>query len=260
MPNEIDTFLGDLNATEQDPFANTAQDLPEFGIEQEPAAAAEPEVDAEQPFHRNPKVKRYIDKQVSKALANAKPSETETFRKEIEDTKGDADLSSVLERLIGNDTPEKVAVAREFQKTLMGIKDQARDEALTSFQKQALAERQAEKEADEALDDAFDSIEEAYGVDLTSNTPLAKKTRAEFVGFVQKIAPKDASGNVTEYPDLSASFEVFNSMRGTQQKTQDNSRAKVIASRGLARSTGTPQTQPKGRITWDTVTEDLDRM
>lgn len=259
MKNEIDTFLGDLNATEQDPFANTEQELPEFGIEQEPTeVTAEPEANEEQPFHKNPKVKRFIEKQISKALANSKPSETETFRKEIEDTRGDADLSSVLERLIGNDTPEKVAVAREFQKTLMGIKDQARDEALTSFQKQALAERQAEKEAEATLDDAFDAIEESYGVDLTSNTPLAKKTRSEFIGFVQKIAPKDAGGNVTEYPDLSASFEVFQGMKG--QVAAGNARAKDIASRGMTRSTETRATQPKGRITWDSVTSDLDRL
>lgn len=257
MANEIDTFLGDLNSTEQDPFSTDTQDLPEFETVQETDATPVTE-EKELPFHKNPKFKKYIEKEISKAIGS-KPVQTELPVRIPEDGTRSDDISEVLERIIGNDTPEKVSAVRDFRKALKGMKDEARDEALDYFQKREAQAKELERQADDALEEAFDGIEETYGVDLSSNAPQARKTRADFVSFVQRIAPKNANGEVTEYPDLSESFDIFRNLNRTQQ-APSNSKAKDIASRGMSRSTETRATQPGKRITWDTVSNDLERI
>lgn len=245
-PNALDSFLGDLKNEEQDVF--------NFKAEVAPAEQVTEEVDEKpEPFHKNPKIKRFIEKEINKAL-ESKGTEREQF---VKATETNDDLSDVLTRVIGNDTPEKVAAIRDFKKALSGIKDEARNEALEYFKTQEQEAKQADKQAENALDESFDSIEETYGVDINSSAPAARKLRNEFITFVQRVAPKNSDGEITDYPDFVETFDVFQEI---QKKAPQFNRAKDIASRSMARSTETPSVKNTQRTTWDSISRAFDKL
>lgn len=250
MPKEIDEFLGDLNNTEENPFEPAkAEDLTEFN---EPQVAKE-EVKEEKPipYHKNPEFKELKQQLKELKEQNSKLTELEKFVKDNNRESTD-DVTDVFTRVIGNDTPEKIQAVKDIKRVLSSVKDEAREEALEYFRSQEKAQKQAELEAEQALNESFESIEESYGVDITSNSPLAKKTRNDFISFVQRIAPKDGNGNISEYPDLIQTFDIFQETRKSVQ-APSNSRAKEIASRSISRSSETTSAKPTERTTWDSV-------
>lgn len=238
----VDDFLGDLNETEEvDPFAPENEDP--FNAE-EPKKEVEEDKEEKVPYHKDPKVQRYVEKEISKALKEFKPTETEKFVKE---TKADDD--NYYERLIGNDTPEKIAMIKEAKARDERLIQIAEDRAvgrLTADQQKSIEE---DRQAQEELRQGFEDIEETYNVDLTSNTPRAKQLRGEFVDFITRIAPKNSEGEVIAFPDLDASFEAFQE----KKKAPTNTRAKDLASRSIARSTDTSITPTVKDNSWAAV-------
>jgi hypothetical protein len=95
-----------LDKTPEDPFAKHT--VEEEVVEEE----AKP-----LPFHKDPKVQKFIDKQVEKRLENFKQVETP------KEAQGDDDVTDVLTRLIGNDTPEKLSMLKDFKNVLEKVKD-----------------------------------------------------------------------------------------------------------------------------------------
>lgn len=174
------------------------------------------------PFHKDPKVQKFIDKELERRLKDFKPEPQKV------ETKSEDDDYYV--RLIGNDTPEKVAMVKEAKARDERMLEQAEERAFNRLSQREQEEVQAEKEAEQELDSAFESIEETYDVDLTS--ARSQKTRSEFLTFVEKIAPKNKDGEILDYPDMNSAWETFSEMR----KPSEPSRAKQLASRGMARS------------------------
>lgn len=245
MPNEKDAvseFLDGLDKpqadpfkSENDPFAPKAEETVVEEVEEKPL-----------PFHKDPKVQRYVEKEIAKALKDVKPSEVQTFTKETED-----EISDVLVRIIGNDTPEKQAAVKDFRKVLGGLEERGAQKALQEFKAQADAKVEEDRKAQAELDESFDEIEETFNVDLSSNAPSARKTRSEFVEFVQKIAPKNAGGEVTAFPDMNSAWEEF--QERSKRQVPSNSKAKELASRSMSRSTdATAIPQNKG-TSWKEV-------
>lgn len=211
------------------------------------------------PFHRDPKVQKYVEKQVEKAMAAHKPSAEQQFRSETTGSSDVEDVIAAFTEVVGNDTPEKVRALKALEKTLQGSDERASRKAIEQFQLQqqeAIQQQaEAEEQAQEELDNYFDEIEDVYGVDLSSNTTSAKQMRSQFIDYVRKIAPKDASGEVSAFPDLVASFEVFQE----QVKRAPATRAKEFANRGIARSGDTTTTVPQGR-SWKDVDKFFDTL
>lgn len=260
MPkNELDDFLAGLEndtPTSDDPFASNAEDP--FGNEPEGTPKEEAPKDEETlPFNKDPKVQKYIDRQVNKKLdelgRNTPAAPTAPY-KAAEETDSDP-LSDVLTRLIGNDTPEKLSAIRDFKKAIGGMKDEAKVEALQEIQRATQEERDAEVRAQKQLADAFDDIEDTFNVDITSNTPIAKKTRNEFLEFVTKVAPKDEYGNVTQYPDLQETFDLFHKTR-PKATPPSNVRAKEIAARSVQSSGDAGAAKPATGQSW----RDIDKL
>ena len=83
------------------------------------------------------------------------------------------------------------------------------------------------------IDSQLEAIEDAYGVDITSETPQATKRRQEFLGLVEKLSPKGEGGIVTDYADFGTTYELYDE---THKEKIDNSRQKEIASRSMTRS------------------------
>lgn len=231
----VDDFLGNVNEDnkefieKQDPFADDTLEVKEEKVE---------EKEEKVPFHKDPKIMRFIEKEVSKRIPKA--SEEQTFK---QDVKEDDDY---YVRLIGNDTPEKVAMIREAKLRDEKLLQQAEDRAYGRISQEKQKEIDAERRADEQLTNAIDDIEDTYNVDLTSKDPVARKQRVDFMNFVEKIAPKDEHGEIVEFPDMLSAYETFQEMK----KVEKPNRAKELASRSMSRSSDTIP-QPQKRLTFD---------
>lgn len=219
-------------------------------VKEEEPIVAEEEDEKPLPFHKDPKIQRYIEKQVSKAVEAIKPSETERFKEEIKEI----NLPDSFVKLVGNDTAEKVSVLKDLSSYFGTLKGEARKEAITEMQQQIQQAEQQATEADQKavseLYSGFEQIEEAHNVDLTSNSATAQRTQEAFKEYIRKISPKDANGEVTAFADIPAAWETFSQTN----KPRSASRAKELASRGLTRSTEADGTVPQGR-SW----KDVDR-
>jgi hypothetical protein len=199
------------------------------------------------PFNKDPKVQRFIEKQIEKRLKDLKPSEPER-KQEVND---DDDYYA---RLIGNDTPEKLAMIKEAKAREERQLQLAEERAFNRLSQKEQEEARADAEAEEELSSAFESIEETYDVDISSNNPQARKNRQEFISFVEKMAPKDRYGEIIDYPDMISAWETFSEIK---KSTAQPSRAKELAARGLSRSAETSVKQEK-RVDWNAVEEMMD--
>jgi hypothetical protein len=243
MSNELDSFLGDLKEDNNNPF-NETETTTEKEVEKE--AEEEPKEEKPLPFNKDPKVQRYIERQVAKALEGRGSVEKEF----VHETKGDED--DYYARLIGNDTPEKLAMIKEAKARDEKLLTQAEERAYNRLTQSQQEEVQAERQAEEELETALDEIEEKFDIDITSNEPVAKKTRVDFLKFVERIAPKNGDGEITEYPDMMEAYETFKDMKS---KPSSASKAKDISSRSMGRS-GDSATTEKKTMSW----RDVDRM
>jgi len=241
MANELDKFLGETSEKEEDLFGTQEETVTEEQSEETEEVKKEEEKPL--PFNKDPKVQRFIEKQIEKRMASMGTVEKEF----VKETKPEDDDYYV--RLIGNDTPEKVAMIKEAQRReerqLQIAEERAFNRLSSEKQKEIESERQAEKELETALDD----IEENYDIDITSNDPVAKKTRVDFLKFVERIAPKNRAGEISEYPDMSQAFETFQEMRKT---AKPESRAKDLSARSMSRSAET-STKVTGGQSWKDV-------
>lgn len=212
----------------------------------EPIVEEEVEDEKPLPFHKDPKVQRYIEKQIAKAVADSRPSEESRFKEEVKDI----NLPPSFVKLVGNDTEEKVQVLKDLSNYFGTLKGEARKEFLAEMQEQEQKAREADDAAVGELNSGFEQIEETHGVDLTSNSATAQRTQEAFKEYIRKISPKDANGEVTAFADIPAAWETFSQ----QNKPRSASRAKELASRGMTRSTDADAAPIQGR-TW----KDVDR-
>lgn len=226
-------FLGEFgNKGEQkDPFKDNQADLFTTQETVEPEVSEIVKEEKPLPFNKDPKIQKYLDKRekeieerIKNSIQTSAPAKTEDDFKEVMDS---------LTAAIGNDTPEKVSALNAFQKALTGLDKRASEKAIAHLEEIQSREVAADKEAEEELERGFDSIEEVYDVDITSNNAIARKTRQEFVTFIEKIAPKDRNGDIVDYPDMASAWETFSELK---KSTATPSRAKELASRSMARS------------------------
>jgi hypothetical protein len=246
MKDELDNFLeggenkvvtDPLETKVEDPFAKTGESKVEETTE---------EVKEEKPlpFHKDPKVQRYIQKEVEKLTRDIKPNV-------IAGVTSVDEADEILTRIIGNDTPEKVSAIKDFKKYLSGLEEKGAQKALSTIQEERQREVQEEEKAVEELNQGFDGIEETFGVDITSNTPQAKKTRNDFVDFINRVSPKDEYGQVVQLPDLENTFALFQEMN--QNKKPSTNRAKELASKSMARSTDASNAPTTTDNSWKAV-------
>lgn len=248
MKNEVDEFLGGLKGEQNndpfkpesdDPFANNSFKT----VEKTEDKGEKVENEKPLPFHKDPKLAKFIEKEVSKRMADFKP---ETV-KEKED-KAD-EITEVLTRIIGNDTPEKLSAIKDFKKVIMDREVNGAKNAIEQFQSLQREEQAIYKEAENEVEAGFESIEEQFGVDLDS--PQATKTRNDFIDFVQRISPKDSEGNITQYPDFTESFKIFQEMGA--KKAPSNSKNKELASKSISRSSDASNAPVSGDKSWKAV-------
>lgn len=219
-----DDFMGELMTSDKDVLeGNNPEDL--FPITEEVKAEEAKEEEKPLPFYKDPKVQKYIEKQLEKRLKDFKPTAQETFKKEVSES-GDDEIVRALTRLVGNDTDEKRSVLDDLKSALDKRDERASQKAyerLQQVQQEESAKEQAEiDQAEEELEEGREEIESHTGV------PLTERQWDAYKQFLVRIEPK---GGYEEYPDFVETFEVFkNSFK------RSNAQAKNLASRGLERS------------------------
>lgn len=243
----IDSFLGKFGNEKEieDPFEKDGEPDP---FAAEPTEETEEVVEKkEKPpkFNEDPKVQKYVSKEIAKAI----DAYREGLPKEQKADVRDEDTTSVVDAfsaIIGNDTPEKIAALKALEKALSNVDQRAAQksiERLEQLQQQATLEDQ---QAQQELEDGFDAVEEHYDMTFT------KAKRAAFAAYCERIAPKDAQGNVRDYPDFINAYEDF---AERERRTQPADRSKQIASRSMARNTEV--TEPERKMTTEEFMESL---
>jgi hypothetical protein len=238
---ELDAFLGDLSNTSSEELKQS-EDV--FDTKEE--TVEEPEIEKPLPFNKDPKIQKYLEKREREMEERLKASIPTT--REIQNEEDSfKDVIDSFTTVIGNDTPEKVSALNALKKSLSSLDQRASQKAIEQLESIRNEEVEADREAEDELENAFDNIEETFDVDITSNNPIAKKTRQEFVSFVEKIAPKDRNGDIVDYPDMNSAWETFSDIK---KSTAQPNRAKDLASRGMRNSAETTSGEIKGRTTF----------
>lgn len=229
-PNEVDKLFSDL----------PSQDKVEADIfnEKPKETEAKPEKEEEEAEGKKNRRHRRLEERLQqereanitltervKALSEAQ----EFTRDFIKSNKDDVDPDLV--RIFG-ESPEGKEIARIMEQKMNSVQTRAEERALEKFYESQRKEEVEVKQYESQIDAEIESIEDEYGVDLSSNSPTAKKARRDYLDLVVKLSPKDEDGNITNYADFSSAFEVYQSTK----ERPDASRNKELASRSVQKS------------------------
>lgn len=139
----------------------------------------------------------------------------------------ESDYLKAVERIYGTETPEAQLATDLLKKAIVGARDDAKSEAIREITELRQREIEEEREAQQELDSYIEDIEDTYGVALTD------VQERSFFQLLQKMSPKDKEGNVVEFADPHAVWEVF--QERLQKRGTDN-RAKNLSARSMVQS------------------------
>lgn len=227
--NEQDQFLKQFDAPEEstvldqnlDPNAEQATD----GQATDDTATAD--ADDEQKL-RNRRERRLSAKLEAERMAGIQlAARLEAITEAKKATDGEsAEYLKAVERIYGTDTPESTTATELLKAALKGVKEEAKREALEAYQEERQKEEAAVRREEQELDTMVEEIEDEY------NTELNDATKKGFFSLLEKMSPKDTSGNIIAYADPHAVWEMY---QANTKKGTDN-RAKALASQSLTRS------------------------
>lgn len=219
MPNELDQFLSDVeNQPVDDILTQPLNPEPETPVQEEEEEEEEFKPKNRRERRQQAKLEAERQSAIDLAARLAKLEDARTIRDEEEDyIKG-------IERIYGTDTPEAQMATDLLKKAIVGSRDDAERRAYERIQAERQNETRAVQQAEEELDSIVDDIEDTYGVELTPAQETA------YFELLQKMSPKDRSGNVISLADPHAVFEVFSDRL---QKRGTTNPAKALAARSM---------------------------
>jgi hypothetical protein len=232
MGNEQEKFLEDLKSDQtrhDDPFAPTEETEPETSGDASTDEGVEDNGDDESVLKpRNRRERRLMERwnserDSSRYLAD-RLSAREEARAVVTEEK---DYLKVVEQIYGNDTPEKILATELLKKAIVGARDDAKAQAIEELRAERRREAEEARQAERELDNVLHEIEDTYDV------TLSEAQERSFFQLLQKMSPKDESGNVTRLADPHAVFEIF--QERLKSKGTDN-RAKNLAARSMVQS------------------------
>ncbi len=227
--NEVEKFLQDTEAdlTKTDVLEQSLIPDSEKSEEGELEGTDEGTNGEQQPKNRRERrlmERLEAEKQSSAFLAGKLEARTEASKAVTEE----ADYLKAIERIYGTDTPEAQIATDLLKKAIVGARDDAQERAYERIKDERTKENDEVAEAEDELDSMIENIEDEYGISLTA------PQEAAFFTLLEKMSPKDKQGNVTEYADPDAVWEVF-SEKLSRSKGSDN-RAKDMSSRSMTQS------------------------
>lgn len=228
MPNEQDHFLKDLEPNhEADPFAPTSEE-PQVAKPEDPEE--EEDEDATEMKARNRRERRLEAKLQAEREAGIQMAERLKVLAEVNSPAQSNDYLEAVKRIYGTDSPEATAATDILVQSLKTVEERATENALARLRQEQAETQAAVQQEERRLDSMLEEIEDVHNVDLTSSG--SESTRRAFFQLLEKMSPKDAEGNVIEYADHHAVWEVLESRR---QKRADTT-AKDLSSRSMAQS------------------------
>lgn len=240
--SQVDEFfknLPDEDKTERDIFDEKKPPVVEptvVSTDEDPEKAPESVKDRR---HRRLEARLQSERETNIALTERIKtlSEMDKFTKEV----GDEVIPDIAKMFDSTDIGKENAL--RLSKVIRNERQQAKEDALQAIEERHKEEVEKQKEYETFIDNELEILEDQYNVDLTSDSPKARKTRREFLGLVQDLSPKDETGEITNYTDFESTFKVFQKTQ-TEEKV-DNTRREEIASRGMQRSNSTELTVKK---------------
>lgn len=218
MSTEQEKFLESIEPDNRpDVFEKPIEPETPSGPDTEGDKTIEQDEDALKPRNRRERrltEKLQAERESSMFLAGKLEARTEASKALTED----ADYLKAVERIYGTDTPEAQLATELLKKAITGSRDDAENRAYERMRADREAEQGEVAQATDELDNMIDEIEDTNGVTLTEAQEVS------FFQLLEKMSPKDRDGNVREYADHHAVWDVFQerlNRRGTDTRAKD---------------------------------------
>jgi hypothetical protein len=212
-----------------------------------------PVKETEEEPHKNRRERRMEQKLQQERESNILLAERLRVATDLDKTKKEnPDVDGRLIEIFGTEETGK-KLAKHFSELLNETKTSAREEALREIENAQNSEQEEVSKAEDEIDQNLEAIEDAYGIDLTSDTKEATSKRRQFLELVEKMSPKDQDGTITDYADFGSVYEIFDQ---THNKI-DNTRQKEIANRSMQRSGSSKSAERPTSYGWDGWRKDL---
>ena len=222
--SEVDKFFNAL-PTENQQVADVFNEQPVVAPEKD---AVTPPENGEEP--RKNRRHRRLEAQL--ATEREERIRAEERAKAYEGIRTTAEATNVDERLVRLYGPDNTEAAKLHMELLRDFGDAAYQRAVKEVEERNSARAQEEAKFEALIEDELESIEDTYNVDVTSDSPAARKARRELLELVQELSPKDDTGTITGYADFGKSWELYQQQEASK-KQQPISRAKEIAARSM---------------------------
>lgn len=239
---EVDKFFQDLPAQDKqvaDIFADpTAEpkDEPAKAEEtkEEPEVKEDEEGDLSQEARKNRRHRRLEEALQRERESNIALNERIKTLAEVSKVQSDGEVPAEWIALLG-DSPEAKKAWLLQQSLLNQSVERARETLKEELQAEQRAQEEELQKYESEIDSNLETIEEKYGVDLTSNSPKAKRERNEFLNLVEKLSPKDEDGGIREFADFDSTFELYHQSK-VREKSPVTEKQKELASRSMQSS------------------------
>lgn len=212
-----------MNETEQ--FAQENENILDQPLNPEAPVVEEETTEEEEETPKNRTERRLREKLERERIANIELnarlsalSEVQEFRKQ-----GNDDYLASVEKIYGTDSPESQAATELLKNALRSVEERAKSSALEEFRQERQREQEEVRRASETLDNFIEEIEDTHGVSMNS------QMQKSYFSLLEKMSPKDSDGNIIEYADPHAVYEIFSEK--LQKRTE--SKAKELAGRSM---------------------------
>lgn len=261
MKNEVEQFFEGLpseDKREADIFGTNQK--PTENVEPAPKKEDEEGDDEPRKNRRHRRLEEALQKERESNIAlNERVKTLAELAQERNEEKAAMNVDERFVRLFGADENGK-EISRHFTEILNKTRNEAEENALKRFNEQQQQVLNEQKGYESFIDDQLETLEDTYNVDLTSDSPKARKSRREFLELIEKVSPKDQNGDIVDYADFGSTFDIYQS---SMTKADDSmNRRKEIASRSIQRESSAPAEPagPQGPMTFERAKAEINRL
>lgn len=242
--NEQEQFLEDLKGKEKERYDILSAPLvPEEGEQQQDETVTTQDEDELEPVAgitpRNRQERRRLERLAADRESAIFLQGKLAAREEAKSTTTEeSDYIKSIERIYGNETPEAQLATSLLKQAVLGARDDAKSQALAEMRAELQAQNAQVAEADSELEGFVEDIEDTYNVRLTESQEKS------YFQLLEKMSPKDREGNVIEYADPHAVWEIF-SERAKARGSATTNRSKQLSDRSMTQSGASQGSQLK---------------
>ena len=210
-------------------------------IKEEAKASESPDKDEEQKEEvRKNRRHRRLEEQLerereARIAAEARAQALSENRQFSQESKSD-DIDPRWITIYG-DTPASRQAWKLQQEIFSDYASKSKEEVLNKIQEEQKEAEQYQKQFESFIDTQFESIEDEYDVDITSNSPQARKARRDLLDIVETLSPKDEDGTISNYADFKGAWEMYQLKNA---KPANTARRDEIAAKSMSSSAGVP--------------------